>query len=43
MYLSTLKGEGQHLEQTDLKRPIFRRFEISNIKRTKDEISDFFI
>ena len=36
-------GEGQHLEQPNVERPIFRNFEISNIKRTKDELFDFFI
>ena len=34
---------GQHLEQGNIERPIFRHFEISNIKKTKDELFDFFI
>ena len=31
-------GEGQHLEQPNVERPIVRNFEISHIKRTKDEL-----
>ena len=36
-------GCGQNLEQLNVERPIFRTFEISNIKRTKDESFDFII
>ena len=35
-------GGGQHFEQPNLERPIFRNFEIPNIKRTKNELFDFF-
>ena len=34
---------GQHLEQQNVEQPIFCNFEILNIKRTKDELFDFFI
>ena len=34
-------GEGQHLKQPNVERPIVRNFEISNNKRTKDELFDF--
>ena len=36
-------GGCQDLEQRNKERPIFRNFEISNIKITKDELFDFFI
>ena len=36
-------GEGQHLEKPNVDQLIFQNFEISNIKRTKDELFDFFI
>ena len=29
---------GQHSEQSNVQRPIFRNIEISNIKRTEDEL-----
>ena len=34
--------EGQYLEGSNVGRSIFRNLEISNIKITKDELSDFF-
>ena len=33
---------GQPFEQPNVERPIFRNFKIPNIKRTKDELFDFF-
>ena len=36
-------GGGQHLEQPNVERPIFRNFEITNFKRLIDELFDFFI
>ena len=36
------RSKGQHFEQRNVERPMFRNFEISNIKRTKDELFDFF-
>ena len=36
-------GGAQHLEQPNVEQPIFRNFEILNIKKTKDELFDFFI
>ena len=37
-------GGGQHLKQpTNVDRPIFRYFEITNFNRTKDELFDFFV
>ena len=38
-----ISGEGQHLEQTNIERPILQNFQILNIKRTNDELFDFFI
>ena len=35
-------GRGQYFEQANVKRPISLNFEIPNIKRTKDELFDFF-
>ena len=32
----------QHFEQRNVERPIFRNFEISNIKRTKYKLFDYF-
>ena len=34
---------GQHWERPSVARPIFRNFEIPNIKRTNDELFEFFI
>ena len=34
---------GQHFEQPTVERSIFRNFEISNIKKTKNELFDFFL
>ena len=34
-------GGGQPFEQPNLERSIFRNFEISNIKRTKEEFNFF--
>ena len=34
-------GGGQNLEQLNVERLIFRTSEISNVKRTKDELFDF--
>ena len=36
-------GGVQNLEQPNVKRPIFRKFETSNIEITKVELFDFFI
>ena len=36
-------GGGQHLERPNIERPIFRNFEISNIKIAKNELFDYFI
>ena len=36
-------GGGQHLERPNVERPIFRDFEIANIKITKVELLDFSI
>ena len=36
-------GGDQHLGQPNVERTIFRNLEISNIKRTKDELLNFFI
>ena len=37
------KGGGHHLERPNVERPIFRDFEISNIKITKVNLFDFSI
>ena len=42
-YLIIFGGGCQHLEQPNVERPIFRNFQISNIKITKDELFDFFV
>ena len=44
-YVRTLKmaGRGQNLERPNVEQSIFRNFQISNIKKTKDELYDFFI
>ena len=39
----TIAGGGQNLEQPNVERPIFRKFETSNIEITKVELYDFFI
>ena len=36
-------GGGQNLERPNVKRPIFRKFETSNIEITKVELFDFYI
>ena len=36
-------GGGQNLERRNVERQIFRNFEITNIKITKDELFDSFI
>ena len=36
-------GGGQILKRRNVERPIFRNFEIANIKITKDELFDSFI
>ena len=36
-------GGGQNLERPNVGRPIFRKFETSNIEITKVELFDFFI
>ena len=36
-------GRGQNLERWNVERPIFRNFEIENIKRMKDELFHGFI
>ena len=33
-------GDGQHLQRSNVERPIFRNFEISNIEITKVELFD---
>ena len=33
-------GEGQNLERRNVEQPIFRNFEIANIKIMKDELFD---
>ena len=38
-----LTGGGQHVERPNVERPIFRDFEILNIKITKVELFDFSI
>ena len=38
-----LKGGGQNLERRNVERPIFRNFEIANIKIKKDELFNNFI
>ena len=38
-----LKGRGQNLERRNVERPIFRNFQIANIKITKDESFENFI
>ena len=37
------EGGGQHLEQPNVERPIFRNYKIANIKITEDELFDNFI
>ena len=37
------KVGGQNSEQRNVERPVFRNFEIANIKITKDELFDNFI
>ena len=41
--LQIKRGEGQNLERRNVERPIFRNFEIANIKIMKDVLSDNFI
>ena len=41
--ISLLWGEGQHLERPNVERSIFWNCEILNMKKTKDELFDFFI
>ena len=36
-------GGGQNLERQNVERPVFRNFEIANIKVKKDELFDNFI
>ena len=36
-------GGGQNLERRNVERPVFRNFEIANIKIKKDELFDHFI
>ena len=38
-----IKGGGQNLEPPNIERPIFRKFETSNIEITKVELFDFLI
>ena len=42
-FFFTDMGGGQLFEQPNVERPIFRNFEIPNIKSSKDELFDFFI
>ena len=37
------KGGIKNLESSNVERPIFRNFEITNIKMAKDELFDYFI
>ena len=39
----TFRGGGQNLERLNVERPIFRKFETSNIEITKVELFDFSI
>ena len=36
-------GGGQNLERRNVEQPVFRNFEIANIKTMKDELLDNFI
>ena len=36
-------GGGQNLERRNVERPVFRNFEIANIRITKDQLFDNFI
>ena len=36
-------GGGQILERRNVERPVFRNFEITNIKIKKDKLFDYFI
>ena len=36
-------GGGQHFEEPNVERPIFRNFQIPSIKKTNDKLFDFFI
>ena len=40
-YFRGISGLGQYLEWSNVERPIFRNFKMSNIKITKDELLDF--
>ena len=40
-YTNFILGGGQTFEQPNVERPIFRNFEIPNIKKTKVELFDF--
>ena len=42
-WLSQLMGGGQNLERRNVERPVFRDFEIANIKMKKNELFDNFI
>ena len=39
--IENLEGAGEHLERPNVEQPIFRNFEISNIKIKKDELLNF--
>ena len=44
MYIPALAvGGGQNMERRNVERPVFRNFEIANIKIKKDELVDNFI
>ena len=38
-----LSGEGQNVERRNVERPVFRNFQVANIKIKKDELCDNFI
>ena len=43
MQLCNLAGGGQNLERTNVERPIFQKFETSNIEITKVGLLDYFL
>ena len=43
LLMTFFPGGGQNLERPNVERQIFRNFEITNIKITKDELFDSFI
>ena len=43
LFFIIILGAGQNLERRDVEQPVFRNFEIANIKIKKDELFDNFI